>query len=162
MCIRHFLPTDYIKNGDKFVLNTSATPSVFSDQNEFVEIISNEFVDGFIGESEPKKCVQCPFLLQKIKDLEHEILVMKTEHNVLTAKTEQKNKELKAKNAQKSKQLSVSQKEASRLKEILDQLKTENYITDTEQDFLNVMSFCNFATLDEHLILFCRLLTCVK
>lgn len=139
VCIRHFLATDYIKKGDKFVLNTNAIPSVFNDPTEFVEIISNEIVDDVISESE-KNCVQCPFLLQKIKDLEHEILIMKIKQNLLTAKIENQNEKLKEKNAQQSEQLDASQKEASRLKEILDQLKNANYISDSEQNFLSVMN----------------------
>lgn len=151
MCIRHFLATDYIKKGDKFVLNASAVPSVFNDPTEFVEIISNEIVDDVISESEQKNCVECPFLLQKIKDLEHEILIMKTTQNILTAKIENQNEKLKEKNAQQSEQLNTSRKEASRLKEILDQLKNANYISDSEQNLLNVMNLCNICLFPDFL-----------
>lgn len=144
VCIRHFLPSDYLKQGDKFLLNSDAIPFIFDEQYELVEIdYSDEIVDD-VGASQQKNneiCSQCPFLLKKIKDLERDILVLKSEHNVMTAKIEQQNKQLKEKNASKSKQLNVSQNEVSKLKKILDHLKNENYITDTEQEFLNVMHF---------------------
>lgn len=57
---------------------------------------------------------------------------------------EQKNKELKEKNTEKTKQLKQSQKEASKLKEILDQLKNDKLISQSEQDLLNVSNFCVF------------------
>lgn len=153
VCIRHFSESDYTKQGDKVVLKSNVIPSVFDeidyiDQYELVDIdYSDEIVDGASHLKNNETCSQCPLLLQKIKDLEHDISVMKSEHNIITAKIEQQNKHLKKENARKSKQLNVSQNEVSRLKKMLDHMKNENNITDTEQELSNVMSnFCNFPT----------------
>lgn len=149
VCIRHFLESDYTKQGDKLLLKSNAIPSIFDeiesiDQYKLVEIdYSDEIVDGANLLKTDETCSHCPFLLQKIKDLEHDILVLKSEYNVMTAKIEQQKKQLKEGNVQKSKQLNVSQNEVSRLKKILDHLKNENYIPDTEKDLLNVMNFSN-------------------
>lgn len=69
---------------------------------------------------------------------------MKSEQNVLLAKMEQKNRDLKEKNTQRLKQLNESKKETSRLKEILEQLRNENYISESEKDFLSVINFYFF------------------
>lgn len=64
----------------KFVLNPSAIPSIFNDQNEFDKInYSNE--DDVNGVSKQENCAECPPLFQKIKDLEQQILLVKAEHN---------------------------------------------------------------------------------
>lgn len=105
--------------------------------DDFVEIISNELID----ETEPDKCVQCPCLLKKIKKLEDEIMRIKTEHCVSMAKVELKNTDLKNRHLEKSKQLRESQKEKSKLKDVLDEIRLQNYISDSEREFLNVITF---------------------
>lgn len=139
VCIRHFLESDYEKKNDKFTLHPNALPSIFDiiKSDDFVEIISNELID----EAEPDKCVQCPCLLKKIKKLEDEIMRIKTEHCVSMAKVELKNTVLKNRNLEKSKQLRESQKEKSKLKDVLDEIRLQNYISDSEREFLNVITF---------------------
>lgn len=143
VCIRHFVESDYEKKDDKFTLSANAIPSVFNSQNsnDFFEIIPHELIDE--EEGKPKKCVQCPCLLQKIKELEKEIFHMKTEHSMLLSRFERKNTELaelKKANSEKTNQLENSQKETLNLKDILGEMRSQNYISDSERDYLNV---CN-------------------
>lgn len=136
VCIRHFLNTDYIKKKDKYILKENAIPTIFKSSSDFIEIISNEIFDDC--DSEVTKCSQCPCLLEKIKKLKHEILLLKTKHTISIGKIEQKNADLKMKNLEKTKMLIDSEKEKSKLKHYLDDIRAQNLISDDEQDFLNV------------------------
>lgn len=137
ICIRHFVDSDFSeKKGDKFTLTPNAIPSVF---NEFVEIISNEIIDESL--SETTSCQQCPCLLEKIKNLEIQILLLKTKHSISIGRVEEKNVNLRKENVEKKNQLKISEKEKSKLKYYLDEIRSQNFISDAERDFLNVIIF---------------------
>lgn len=55
--------------------------------------------------------------------------------------TEHCNSELAASNSEKTKQLKTLEKEQLKLKNVLDEMKQQNYISDSERDFLNVNIF---------------------
>lgn len=148
VCIRHFEPGDYEKKGNKFILKHNAIPSIFeknsvvdgsfekSDSFDFIdEIVGHEIIDDTIKNV---KCVQCPFLLEKIAELKREILRMTTDHSISVQKLELKNIMLKKNTSNKDKQLKESEKQNIQLKDILEEMKSEQYISDDEKNFLNV------------------------
>lgn len=147
VCIRHFEPRDFVKKGNKFILNSEAVPSIF-EKNPVIgncEKTENcEFIDEIIGHEiiedsmENAKCVQCPFLLEKIAELKREILRITTDHAVLAQKLEQKIMLLKRNTVDKAMQLKESEKQNIKLKDILEELKSQQYISDDEKDFLNI------------------------
>lgn len=154
VCIRHFAQTDYKKKGDKFTLNSSAVPSIFeaipvvAECEEYSEncdmIIGHECVD---ETTKNTQCVQCPFLLDKIEELKRQIFRMKCEHSILIQKLEQTNISLKKDSSDKAKKLKTTKMELSnekskniKLVDVLDEMKSKNYISDDEKDFLNVIT----------------------
>lgn len=120
-------------------MKSNAIPSVFDKTDDFIEVISNDIVDEFT--SETASCSQCPCLLEKIKDLEHQIILLKTKYSVSIGKIEKKNADLKIENVEKKKQLETSEKEKTKLKFYLDDIRSQNFISDAERDFLNVTIF---------------------
>lgn len=150
VCIRHFINSDVEKRGDKFTLFPNAIPSVF--ENYFIEIISNEIIDESVTGA--TCCPQCPCLLEKIKKLEYQILLMKTKHSISIGKIEQKNDDLKRKNLEKTKQLKSSEKEKTKLKYYLDDLRSQNFISDAERDFLNVNIFMFIIAIHTFIFIF--------
>lgn len=114
VCIQHFKPSDYKKNGEKFILNPDAVPSIFIDRDsnyhDSNEIIGHELVDEI---SKSTHCNQCPFLLNKISELKHEMLLMKIENSNMMQKLEQKNLSLKQIATDKTIQLAETKNELS-------------------------------------------------
>lgn len=92
-------------------------------------------------EAESNKCLQCPCLLEKIEDLKYEMLLWKTKHDALVTRLEEKNTDLKKSYSEKSKQLNKMQNEKSKLQHILDEMRSQNYISDPDQEFLNVCKY---------------------
>lgn len=135
--------SDYKYESDKFTLNDNAIPSIFCNvsiepSKDFIEIISNEIIDEAM---EQKSCTQCPFLLEKIKELKEKLLLMETEHCVSLQKIKQQNVEL----TEKKKQLKRLENEQLELKNVLDEMKEKNYISHSERDFLNVILFMHIS-----------------
>lgn len=147
VCLRHFESSDLIKKGETLTLKPNAIPTIFIDRdfsNELVEIIGNDAVDEIIHNSQ---CNQCPFLLQQISDLKHEILLTKAENSILVQKLQLKNLSLEKHAFDKAKQLATTKKQLSdeknlniKLNDILDDLKLNQYITDEDKKFLNVIT----------------------
>lgn len=137
VCIRHFMESDYEKKKDQFRLNNNAVPSVFEDSSDFIEIICDEIIQETVLEA--TKCSQCPCLLDKIKDLERQILILKTKLSVTIGKMDEKNANLKEKITEKMKQLKISEKKTNKLESYLEDIRSQNFISDEERDFLNVI-----------------------
>lgn len=127
-------------------MNPNAIPSIFEKKSVVVQdcedsensidaIIGNEVVDDAIQNA---KCVQCPFLLAKIAELKREILRISTAHSILVQKLEQQNLLLKKNASDKSKHLNESEKKNIKLMDILEEIKSQKYISEEEKDFVNV------------------------
>lgn len=82
--------------------------------------------------------MQCPCLLAKIDELKKELLHSSTAHSILVQKLEQQNILLGKTTSDATKKLKEVEKQNIRLKDILDEMKSRNYISDSERDFLNV------------------------
>lgn len=141
--MRHFQARDYYEKNGKFTLEKNAIPSVFVHfSNDLVEIISGEIIDEI--EAQSKTCPQCPCLLEKIENLKYEMLLMKTKHDALVTRLEEKITESRKSSSEKSKQLNKLKNDKSKLQLILDEMRSQNYISDSDRQFLNVN--INFST----------------
>lgn len=142
VCALHFCVGDFSGNGDKRALNANAVPSIFARRMN-----ADSTYDQVTDNTVPAKnqCVQCPLLLQKIVNLEKEIFTLNVQHNVRLQKLQLQFDSLKNKNAQRIEQvkqfrkdLANEKKETIQLKDVIDDLKSQNFISTEDEKLLNV------------------------
>lgn len=137
-------------------LNSDASPSIFeknvtvignetdsSDNHGYMQIIGHGIIDDVINGN--NQCVQCPFLKQKVADLKKELFNLKVLQNIETQKLLRKIDLLKDRNEQKIDQVKQFQKELSQektqnvcLKDMISELKSQNFISTDDEKILNV------------------------
>lgn len=105
----------------------------------------NQFIDGNVDHSLNNKCVKCPFLECEVANLKKEILNLTVEHDIEVRKLQRKIELLENKNEQKIDQvkqfrkvLSKEKNEVIRLKDIVAELKSQNFISSEDEKILNV------------------------
>lgn len=143
VCKRHFCERDFLKSGNTPTLITDAVPSIFEKR-----VMADSTDKQIIGNAaQPQnQCSQCPPLMQKVKELEKEMFILKTQHDIETQKLQRQIDLLKNKNEQKIVQVKSFQKEMNsekkliiRLKDVITDLKNENYISSEDEKILNVI-----------------------
>lgn len=147
VCSLHFNSDDYETKGKKVALKSDVVPSIFQKADDLVDvIIRDEIVEEAMNN---EQCAQCPFLLEKISELKKELLRLTLNQSISVQRLEQNNISLKKVAAEKSEelkqtknQLSSQKMQFNNLKDILDKLKTESYISADEQKYLNVIFPC--------------------
>lgn len=107
------------------------------------QIIGDGIVDDAVHAN--NRCVQCPFLLQKIADLKKQILHLTVQHSITVQKLQRKIDSIQIKNEQKidqvtqiKKELCKEKKQIVRLKEVIVELKSQNFISAEDEKLLNV------------------------
>lgn len=173
VCIKHFIPEDYEVKRNKTTLNPDAIPSIFENRLAAVvkevnnyQIIGDEIV---VDATENRKCFQCPFLLEKVKELQRELLKEKTAHNISVQMYEHKIFSMQTGAADKSKNIIKTKQELanekaknSKLKDILEELKAEQFLTEDDEKFLNVNHFFLFECLNVPILMFMCFFGCFK
>lgn len=129
-----------MKSGIKKNLITDAVPSIFEKR---VIADSNEII-GYASQAK-NQCAQCPFLLQKVADLEKQIFTLNVQHDISVQQLQRQIDLLKNKNEQKvdqvrlfQKELTLEKKQIVRLKDVIAELKSENFISTEDEKILNV------------------------
>lgn len=154
VCRRHFCARDFSGDTNKEALNIGAVPSVFKETvlaNDVIDEIDSTEIqiigDGIINDEIHAKnqYPQCPFLIQKVADLKKEILTLKVKHNIEVQKLQRKLSSLQDKNEERTdrikqfeKDLTKEKKQNVRLRDVIIELKNQNFISAEEGNMLNV------------------------
>lgn len=151
---RHFRAFDFAQEGNKINLTLDAVPSVFEnivivvDVSDKTDSMENQIIgDGIIDDAihANQQCVQCPFLKHKVADLKKKILALTVEHDITVQKLQRKIDLLENRNEQKMDQVKQYRQELSRekkqnfsLKDMIADLKNQNFISTEDEKILNV------------------------
>lgn len=156
ICKRHFRASDLSQERKKVVLISDAVPSVFENSLAFVDVDQADSMeyqiigDGIIDDAiqANNQCVQCPFLKQKVADLKKQILDLTIQHDITVQKLQRKLNLLENKNEHKTEQvkqfrgeLSREKKQNVRLKDVITELRDQNFISTEDENILNVCFF---------------------
>lgn len=156
VCKRHFQACDLSGEGNKLALNVDAVPLIFEksvtvigdetdsiDNPGYLQIIGDGIIDDAIHAN--NQCIQCPFLKQKAADLNKQIFQLKALHNVETQKFQRQIDLLQKTNEQKNDQVKQFRKDLSQektqnigLKDVISELKSQNFISTEDEKILNV------------------------
>lgn len=153
ICKRHFCARDFSEKGNATVLISYAVPSVFEESIVVVDVPDETdsmeiqiIGDGIIDDAiQNNQCIQCPFLKQKVDDLKKKISTLNIQHEIEVQKMKRQISLLENRNEQKLDQvkqfrneLSQKKKENVRLKDVIEELKNENFISTEDEKILNV------------------------
>lgn len=148
VCKRHFSEDDFLKQGNQTTLVFDAVPSVFEHSAIIGDRIENQIIgDGIIEDAirSSNRCHQCPFLKDKVAGLKHQISILTIQHDITVQTLQQKIILLENRNEQKRDQINKVRKELSqekninvRLRDVVAELKNQNFISAEDEKILNV------------------------
>lgn len=162
LCIKHFNPNDLQKKGVRHILTKGSLPDParISIQNpvnsDSIPVLTNSLtMDNAVSiesshpienEVSSNDCESCQFLRIKIEELKEQIVLLKAEHSVklssveIALKHEQtRYHELSKVRRSLKKSLTHLKNKEIKLKNVIDDLKEENLISDEAASNLNVI-----------------------
>lgn len=126
VCMRHFQETDLLKRGNMKTLAPNAIPIIFNTDTK--------------SQDDCRECERCDALESKVRELENQIQKINLQHDVEIQKVKigsakvfhkQKDRSSKKENSQQSAEL-------NKLKNAIEKLRQDRYISNDDARFLNV------------------------